>query len=103
MTLLDLDAAPGHGLEPARLGATVLAGPHTANFAVDYDAILAAQGIGRVATSGEIAELSTRLLKNPAEAKRIGEAAARAADSLGGAVERTHVAIENLLASHARA
>jgi len=90
-------------LEPARLGCAVLAGPHTANFASAYEAIFAAQGGGLVATSREIAALGLRLLKYPAEAKRMGEAGARAAASLGGAVERTRIAVEALLASYARA
>jgi 3-deoxy-D-manno-octulosonic-acid transferase len=90
-------------LEPARLGCAVLAGPHTGNFANAYEAIFAAQGGGLVATSGEIAALASQLLKNSAEAKRMGEAAERAAASLGGAVERTRIAVEALLASHARA
>jgi 3-deoxy-D-manno-octulosonic-acid transferase len=90
-------------LEPARLGCAVLAGPHTANFASAYEAIFAAQGGGCVAISREVVELASQLLKNPAAAKRMGEAAARAAASLGGAVERTRIAVEALLALHARA
>lgn len=89
-------------LEAARLHCAVLAGPHTGNFTPAYDAIFAAQGIGRVRSAAEIAGLAGRLLKNPAEACALGEAAAGAAASLGGAVERTRIAIEHLLA-HARA
>jgi 3-deoxy-D-manno-octulosonic-acid transferase len=90
-------------LEPAHLGCAVLAGPHTANFAQAYDAILSAQGAGRVATCAEIAALASRLIETPAEAHRMGEAASRAAASLGGAVERTRLIVETLLASHAHA
>ena len=36
----------------------MLAGPHTENFAVSYDAIFAAQGAGRVRTAREIAALA---------------------------------------------
>jgi 3-deoxy-D-manno-octulosonic-acid transferase len=88
-------------LEPAHLGCAVLAGPHTANFAQAYNAILAAQGAGRVATCGEIVALAGRLLGFPEDASIMGQAASHAADALGGAVERTRLAIESLLASHA--
>jgi len=90
-------------LEPARLGCAVLAGPHTENFTASYDAILAAQGAGRVHSSLEIAALAGRLIADPAEARRMGEAASRAAASLGGAMEKTRAAVEALLAGDARA
>jgi 3-deoxy-D-manno-octulosonic-acid transferase len=89
-------------LEPARLQRAVLAGPHTENFVRAYDAILSAQGMGRVHSSSEIAAAAAALLADPARAKVLGEAAARGADTLGGAVEKTRAAIENLLASHAQ-
>ncbi|HEY8697211.1 MAG TPA: 3-deoxy-D-manno-octulosonic acid transferase [Rhizomicrobium sp.] len=89
-------------LEPARLRCAVLAGPHTENFIASYDAILAAQGAGRVHSSLEIAALAGRLIADPAEARRMGEAASRAAASLGGAMEKTRAAVEALLAGNAR-
>ena len=89
-------------LEPARLHCAVMTGPHTQNFTVVYNAILAAQGAGRVHSSSEIATLAGRLIDNPGEARAMGDAAANAAAQLGGAVEKTRVAIEHLLA-HARA
>jgi 3-deoxy-D-manno-octulosonic-acid transferase len=84
-------------LEPARLQCGVLAGPHTGNFTAAYDAIFAAQGAGRVGSTSEMAIVATRLIENPGEARTMGEAAASAAESLGGAVERTRKAIEQLL------
>jgi len=89
-------------LEPARLNCAVMAGPHTENFTPAYDAIFAAQGSGRVQSSSDIAALAGRLLAEPAAARAMGEAASRGADVLGGAVEKTRLAIETLL-SHARA
>jgi len=89
-------------LEPARLHCAVMTGPHTQNFTVAYDAILSAQGAGRVHSSGEIATLAGRLIDNPANARAMGDAAADAAAKLGGAVEKTRAAVEHLLA-HARA
>jgi 3-deoxy-D-manno-octulosonic-acid transferase len=88
-------------LEAARLTCAVLAGPCTENFAPTYDAIFAAQGAGRVASAMEIVTLCERLLANPSDTRAMGEAAAGAAKSLGGAVKRTRIAVEELLA-HAR-
>jgi len=90
-------------LEPARLGCAVLAGPHTHNFTEAYDAIFAAQGTGRVRSSTEIAAFAERLLASPADAHKMAEDAARGAGTLGGAVEKTRVAVEAMLVSHARA
>ena len=89
-------------LEPARLHCAVMAGPHTENFAPVYEAILSAQGAGRVTSSTDIAAMAQRLFANPAEAKAMGQAAARAADAMGGAVEKTLAAIQELL-DHAHA
>ncbi len=89
-------------LEPARLRCPVMAGPHTANFTPAYDAIFTAQGEGRVTSSGEIAALAARLFNDAAAAQALGDAAARGAGELGGAMERTRAAIENML-SHAPA
>lgn len=90
-------------LEPARLDCAVLAGPHTFNFTSAYEAIFRAQGTGLVHSSGEIAQIARRLLDDKEEARRLSQAAAAAADTLGGAVGKTVTAIEQLLASDARA
>lgn len=89
-------------LEPARLHRAVLAGPHTENFVRAYDAIFTAQGLGRVHSSGEIAAAAAMLLSDPSKTKTLGDDAARGADTMGGAVEKTRDAIEQLLAAHAR-
>lgn len=89
-------------LEAARLHCAVLTGPHTENFTPAYDAILAAQGAGRVHSCAEIVALAARLIERPQEARAMGDAAFNAAAELGGAVEKTRVAVEALL-SHARA
>jgi 3-deoxy-D-manno-octulosonic-acid transferase len=94
----------GHNpLEAAQLDCGVLFGPHTENFATAYDALLAAQGTGRVCSASDIVSHATRLLLHPAEAEAFGRAAARGAAALGGAVEKTRAAVETLLVSHARA
>lgn len=88
-------------LEPARLGVAVIAGPSTDNFRPAYDAIWAAQGAGRIHDASEIEALAAMFLGDPATARRLGESARRAILALGGAVERTRVAIEALLRRHA--
>jgi 3-deoxy-D-manno-octulosonic-acid transferase len=92
----------GHNpLEPAALHCAVLAGPHTASAMAAYDAILNAQGFGRVSSSADIARAAERLLFDADAARAAGDAAARGAATLSGAVARTVAALENLL--HARA
>ncbi|HJW40020.1 MAG TPA: 3-deoxy-D-manno-octulosonic acid transferase [Rhizomicrobium sp.] len=94
----------GHNpLEPARLHCAVMAGPHVYNSASAFQAIFAAQGQGQVRSSAEIATLAGRLLDSPAEARALGDAAARGAASLGGAVAKTIDVIDSLLARHAPA
>jgi 3-deoxy-D-manno-octulosonic-acid transferase len=93
----------GHNpLEPAILRRAVLAGPHTFNSSSAFDAVFAAQGLGPVNSSADIAELAGRLLADPAETARLGEAAAQGALTLGGAVAKTFDVVGALLEQHAR-
>lgn len=85
-------------LEAARLRCAVMAGPHTRNFAPAYDVIFTAQRTGRVSGSSDMAALAGQLIADPAKAKALRDAAAKAAASLGGALERTRTAVEALLA-----
>ncbi len=64
-------------LEPARLGAAVLFGPHMRNFA-EAEGRLVAAGALRVGDGPELAEAVGRLLAQPAEATRLGAALAAA-------------------------
>ncbi|MEI9992351.1 MAG: glycosyltransferase N-terminal domain-containing protein [Rhizomicrobium sp.] len=96
--------AGGHNpLEPARLHCAVMAGPHTHNSASAYAAIFAAQGLGLVRSSAEIVALAARLIEHPDEAKALGDAAARGAAALGGAVAKTIDVVDILLGGHATA
>ena len=89
-------------LEPARLGVAVLAGPYTDNFREAYEAIFASQGVGRVATADELQTLAAQLLQDPAQVRALGQAAEKAVQSLGGALEQTRRTVETMLQSHAR-
>jgi 3-deoxy-D-manno-octulosonic-acid transferase len=94
----------GHNpLEPARLHCGVIAGPHTFNSATAFAAVFEAQGSGLVHSSTEIAALAGRFLEDSAAAKAFGDAAARGAARLGGAVAKTIAVVETFLADHATA
>lgn len=91
----------GHNpLEPAALHCAILAGPNTANAAMAFDAILTAQGFGRVASSADIAREAARLLSDPGAAKTAGDDAARAAASLSGAMANTVAILKTMLNAH---
>lgn len=88
----------GHNvLEPARLHCAVLAGPNVTSAPGAYEAIFAAQGFGRVTSSADIAREAARLLSDATLANAAGEAAARGAATLSGAVSRTSDALKVLL------
>jgi 3-deoxy-D-manno-octulosonic-acid transferase len=92
----------GHNvLEPAQLHCAVLAGPHTQSAPKAYDAVLKAQGFGRIGSSTDLAREAGRLLRDPTAAKEAGEAAARGAASLSGAVSRTIQALKCLIDARA--
>ncbi len=92
----------GHNpLEPAALHCAVLAGPHTGSASAAYDAIFAAQGFGRVASSTDIAREATRLLSDPKAAAAAGDAAAQGAATLAGAVDRSVAHLKQMLDARA--
>lgn len=92
----------GHNvLEPAQLHCAVLAGPNSQSAPRAYDAVLEAQGFGRVASSADIAREAARLLADAGAAQAAGEAAARGAASMAGAVGRTVDALKCLFDARA--
>jgi len=94
----------GHNpLEPAALHRAILAGSSRANSAKAFEAVLGAQGFGSVHSAGDIAREAKRLFSSPENAHAAGEAAARGAATLSGAVEKTIAALDLLLDRHARA
>ena len=94
----------GHNpLEPATLHRAILAGPSRANSAKAFEAILGAQGFGAVHSAGDIAREAKRLFSSSENTRAAGEAAARGAAMLSGAVEKTITALDTLLDRHAGA
>ena len=92
----------GHNvLEPARLHCAVLAGPNNGSAPEAYQAIFAAQGFGPVTSSADIAREAARLLSDAALANTAGDAAARGAATLSGAVGRTVEALKGLVDARA--
>ena len=92
----------GHNvLEPAQLHCAVLAGPHTKSAPRAYDAVLGAQGFGQITSSADIARQAARLLASPQAARAAGDAAARGAATLRGAVAHTVMALKTMLDARA--
>src|SRR5690606_13593368 len=81
-------------IEPAKLGAAILHGPHVYNFADIYAAIDRANGALPVADAESLAHALAMLLKDTARTRAVARAAAQTVESLGGALERTMRAIE---------
>jgi 3-deoxy-D-manno-octulosonic-acid transferase len=85
----------GHNpIEPAKLGAAILHGPHVHSAAEIYAAIDQARGALMVKDSAALARAVNQLLGNPALTRDMARAAADAVQALGGAVDRTMQSIE---------
>jgi 3-deoxy-D-manno-octulosonic-acid transferase len=85
----------GHNpIEPAKLGAAILHGPHVHSATEIYAAIDEARGALSVKDSATLARAVSQLLSNPALTREMARAAADAVQALGGAVERTMQSIE---------
>lgn len=83
--------------EPARLGAAVVHGPHTANFAEIYAALDDSGAALRIEDGRALAAAVPELLADAALVRDMSRAAADVTSSLGGALERTLRAIEPYL------
>jgi 3-deoxy-D-manno-octulosonic-acid transferase len=85
----------GHNpIEPAKLGAAILHGPHVHTATEIYAAIDQARGALMVRDSATLARAVSELLSNAALTRDMARAAAEAVQSLGGAVDRTMQSIE---------
>lgn len=77
----------GHNpLEPARLGAAILHGPHIFNFAETYADLRAAGGAGLVRNDRELAAATGRLIADETTRKAMADAAKAAAETKAAAV-----------------
>jgi 3-deoxy-D-manno-octulosonic-acid transferase len=85
----------GHNpIEPAKLGAAILHGPHVHNATEIYDAIGRSRGALMVKDSATLARAISELLGNTALNRDMARAASDAVQALGGAVDRTMQSIE---------
>jgi 3-deoxy-D-manno-octulosonic-acid transferase len=84
-------------IEPIKLGAAVLHGPHVANFADLYRALDDASGAEPVTDSETLAMRLAGLLGNAHARVRLAAAGRRTVDALAGAVDRSMAAIEPYL------
>ena len=84
-------------VEPIKLGAAVLHGPHVWNFAEIYDALDAARGAELIADVGRLTVRVGALLTDAAERAAITGAARTTVERLGGALDRTLAALDPYL------
>ncbi len=81
-------------VEPIKLGAAVLHGPHVWNFAELYEALDTARGAELIADVGRLTVRVGALLTDAAERAAITGAARETVERLGGALERTLAALD---------
>jgi 3-deoxy-D-manno-octulosonic-acid transferase len=84
-------------IEPIKLGAAVVHGPHVANFADLYRALDEASGTDAVTDPHSLAARLAGLLGNPPARTRLAMAGRRTIETLAGAVDRSMAAIEPYL------
>ena len=91
-----LGAAQGgqNPIEPAKLGATVLHGPHVGNFAEVYRDLDAARGAAEVFDEATLTRALLVYLTDPALVRRSGRSAQEAVERFGGATDRIVQALE---------
>ncbi len=81
-------------IEPAKLGAAILHGPHVANFVDVYRTLDEARGAIEVGDADTLARTLALLLSDTALLRKAARAAAEAVDDLGGATNNTLSALE---------
>ncbi|MBY0360303.1 MAG: 3-deoxy-D-manno-octulosonic acid transferase, partial [Phreatobacter sp.] len=81
-------------IEPGKLGAAILHGPHIFNFAAVYAALTENRAARQVEGAQDLAAAALLLLTDPNERVRQREAAGETVTALGGALDRTLAAIE---------
>lgn len=97
-----LVATGGHNpIEPLRLGAAPLHGPHVHNFPALFELIDGIAPALRVDDAAGLADAVGRFLSAPSEAREIADKGAAAMAPLSGALDRTMAALEPVLAGKA--
>lgn len=76
-------------IEPAKLGAAILHGPHVSNFAEIYAALDRAHGAELIVDPSKLAAALGAMIAQPEARARVAEAARTTIAALGGALERT--------------
>jgi 3-deoxy-D-manno-octulosonic-acid transferase len=84
-------------VEPIKLGAAILHGPHVWNFAEIYTALDAAHGAEQVTDVGKLAVRVGAWLTDSGERSNVADAARKTVATLGGALERTLTALDPYL------
>ena len=84
-------------IEAVKLGASIVHGPHVFNFSDIYDALDSVGGARRADTLDGLVKQLGQLLADPAARESSLIAAGRVVGELGGALERTLVALEPYL------
>ncbi|HEY6254959.1 MAG TPA: 3-deoxy-D-manno-octulosonic acid transferase [Xanthobacteraceae bacterium] len=84
-------------IEPIKLGAAILHGPHVWNFSEIYAALDAAHGADVVADVGKLAVRLGALLKDANQRAALVAAGRETVKTLGGALERTLAALDPYL------
>lgn len=92
-----IDHGGQNPIEPIKLGAAILHGPHVWNFAEIYSTLDSNHGAQLVMHGGHLAARVEALLKNANERIRIVNAAQATVEELGGALDRTLAALEPYL------
>jgi 3-deoxy-D-manno-octulosonic-acid transferase len=81
-------------IEPIKLGAAILHGPHVWNFADIYSALDNAGGAAQVRDAAKLAACIGGWLSDDEQRSAVTEGGRRTVDGLGGALERTLTALE---------
>jgi 3-deoxy-D-manno-octulosonic-acid transferase len=84
-------------IEPIKLGAAILHGPHVWNFAEIYSALDAAHGAEQITDAGKLAVRVGAWLTDAGERTDVVTAARKTVAALGGALERTLTALDPYL------
>jgi 3-deoxy-D-manno-octulosonic-acid transferase len=84
-------------VEAVKLGASVVHGPHVFNFTDVYEALDSAGGARRADTQEALVKQMGQLLADPAARELLLGAAEGVVERLGGALDRTLVALEPYL------